>query len=213
MKITHTLAAAGFATLLTTSALGANFSIREIPDAGKVEISGTVESIQNERRFTLSDGSDSIKVDIESQDSVVLQKGANVTVRGNVDKGLLSKDINATSIDIEKGLVQASSDAIEGHTGASMQGASSYTIDQLPARGMVKVYGTVSDVDSEKAFTLKDATGSVEIDVEGNQAAAIVEGAEVTVVGYVDESMFSKSINATKVLVTADATRTARGTN
>ncbi len=197
---------AGVAALLSTTALAAVSNIKEMENGSQISITGTVESVKNEREFKLRDSTGTINVDIESNESVVLKQGDSVTVSGKVDKGLLKTDINANTVKVNKNIAQAVGDAIEGRTGVSLEGATPYDINKLPKEGLVKVSGTVTDVDNEKEFTLKDATGAINVDVESAEKAAITKGAEVTVIGYVDKSMFGKDINASRVLVTADAT-------
>lgn len=193
--------------LMCTSAMAANgtISIKDLPDGGEVSLTGTVDAIDNEREFTLRDSTGAIDVEIKSAESVVLKKGDKVSVSGTIDKGLTSTEIDAKSVVVHKNISETIGEAIEGSTGVSIQGAESYHINNLPKEGMVKISGTVTEVDSEKEFTLKDSTGSIDIDVESSEAAALTKGAQVTVIGYVDNGMLGKDINATKVLVQADA--------
>jgi uncharacterized protein YdeI (BOF family) len=199
------LVAASLTALVTTSALAAISTIKDMKNGSQVSISGTVENVKNEREFTLRDKSGTIDVDIDSNQSVVLKAGDTVSVLGVIDSGITGTDINAREVTVKKDLVKAITDSIEGNSTASLEGATSYNIKNLPKEGLVKVSGTVTDVDNEKAFTLKDDTGSVDVHVKSAEKAALTTGAQVTVIGYVDNGMFSKDINARKVLVVADA--------
>jgi uncharacterized protein YdeI (BOF family) len=200
------LYAVGAAALLSTSALAAGISIKTLPDEGQVTLKGTVDKVNSEREFTLRDSSGTINVDIESSQSVVLKEGDEVTVSGKVDKDITGKDINASNVQVNKGLAQGLKDTVKGIPGVSTTAASAFNIKNLPDNGMVKITGTVTDVSGEKEFTLKDDTGSIDVDVESSQNAALAEGARVTVIGNVDKGMLGKNINATEVIVIADAT-------
>lgn len=190
------------------SAAGAA-TIDNLPEEGMVTLSGTVESINNDREFTLRDQTGTIDVDIESGQSMTLKKGDQVTVTGKIDDDITGTDINATRIEVSKGLTQDMNDAVKSIPGVSTGDAQAYNIKDLPDEGMVKISGTVSDVDNEKEFTLKDRTGSINIDVEAPESALVTEGAEVTVIGQVNSGMLGKDINATKVMVVANAPRAA----
>lgn len=208
------IAVGGFAALLSTSALAANVMINQLPDSGTVTLSGTVSKVKNEKEFTLRDSSGTVDVNIENGQSVVLKEGAKVSVNGTVDKGILGKDINASSVTVDKSMSEAVSEGIEKNTSMSMEGAQNFTISQLPKEGKVKISGTVTDVDNEKEFTLKDASGSIDVDLdESAESAALKQGAEVTVIGYVDNGMTGKDINATKVMVINEASPAAGTTN
>jgi uncharacterized protein YdeI (BOF family) len=196
---------AGVAALLSSTAMAANISVKTLPDEGQVTINGVVDSVHNEREFTLRDNSGKINVDIESSQSVVLKEGDEVTVTGKIDKDITGKDINASKVDVRKGIVQGVSDAVKGIPGVSTTSASAFNINSLPDNGMVKVTGTVTDVSGEKAFTLKDDTGTIDVDVESRQNAALTEGAKVTVIGNIDKGLLGKDIKATEVIVIADS--------
>ncbi len=201
------LTSIGLAALLSTSALAAITNVRDLKDGSPVTLSGTVDSVQNEREFTLRDESGEIGIDIKSTQSVVLKPGDKVTVNGRVDKNLLGTDIDASNVAVSKSVARAIGDSIEGNTSLSFEGATAYNIHSLPKEGLVKVSGTVTDIDNEKQFTVKDSTGSIKVDVESAEAAELATGAQVTVIGYVDSGIFTKDIDARKVLVVADASR------
>lgn len=197
--------------LLSSSALAKNIDeLKSMKGGSPVTFSATVDSVDNEREFTVRDKSGTIDVEITSEQSVVLEKGDKVTIIGKLDKNPLGTEINASKVTVSKNIARAVGDAIEGHTSVSLEGATSYDIKNLPKEGLVKVSGTVSDVDNEKEFTVRDATGSVNVDVKSEETVALTKGAEVTVIGYVDNGMFGKDIQAHKVLVIADATPMAK---
>jgi hypothetical protein len=60
-------------------------------------------------------------------------------------------------------------------------------------------------VDNEKNFTVKDETGKVDVKVISAQNAGLTKGARVTVVGQVNKGMMGKDIEATQVIVLANA--------
>lgn len=202
---------AGLTALMAGTALSATqTTIKSLPDKGEVSISGTVASVENEREFTLRDETGSIGVDIASNQSVVLKKGDKVTVTGMVDSGITGTDINASDVTVHKDMSEAMGDVIEGNTAISFEGASSYKISQLPKEGLVKISGTVSDVDNETAFTVRDDSGKIDVNMESAESAALTKGATVTVIGYVDSGLLGKDINAKKVLVVESAKPVAR---
>jgi len=196
---------AGLSALLSGTALAADTTIKTLPEKGTVSLSGTVASVENPREFTLRDATGTIGVDISSSQSVVLKKGDKVTVNGVIDNDITGTDINATEVTVHKDMSEAIGDVIEGNTAISFEGATPYTIAQLPKEGLVKVSGTVTDVEDENAFTLKDSTGKIDVDMESSEAAALTKGASVTVIGYIDSGILGKDINAKKVLVVESA--------
>lgn len=203
----HIYLAAGVAALLSTSALaGEIVSIANLDNKAEVTINGVVDSVENEREFTLRDSAGAkIGVDITSNESLSLKKGDNITVSGTVDRGMTGTDINAHSVSVSKTLVKGLKDAVRSVPGISTTDAQAFNIVDLPREGMVKVTGTVSEVDSEKAFTLRDKTGAINVDVVSAQNAVVTKGAEVTVIGSIDNGIFSKGINATEVLVISNS--------
>lgn len=206
MKRTYCFTAAGIAALLSSSALAAMTTVKNLPDRGSVTLEGVVKSVENEREFTLQDGTGTISVDIESTQSVVLKEGDQVSVSGTVDKDITGTDINASAVEVKKGFVQGMSDSVRSVPGVSTTDAQAFTIDSLPTEGMVKVTGHVSDVDNEQEFTLKDETGTIDVDVTSAEKAALTEGATVTVIGLIDSGLMTRHLKAQQVLVVADAT-------
>lgn len=201
------------AVLLSTAAYAAENSsvknVKNMSNGQKVQVVGTVDSVNNEREFTLIDkAGEKIDVDIESNQSIVLSKGNEVTVMGAVDKDVTGTDINASNVEVIKNPLKAAGEVLEGNTAVSFDGATNSDIKNLPKSGLVKVDGTVKSVSSEKKFTLQDETGSIDVDVDSSQNAAVTKGAHVTVVGYVDKGLLGSDINAKKVIVTSNA-RTA----
>lgn len=205
MKMTKTLTALGIATLTATSALAATTEIKSLPKSGNVTLEGVVESVQNEREFTLRDNTGKIGIDMPKNQSVVLKVGSRVTVSGEIDRDIAGVDINANRVDVHNGLAQAISDNIEGGNDMSLQGATAYEIKSLPDSGLVKVTGMVSDVDDERNFTVKDTTGKIDVKLTSAQTAALTEGARVTVIGRVDKGLTGKDLEASQVIVLANA--------
>ena len=184
----------------------AKVKISDIPgtqvERSRVAVEGKVESIQDSRNFTLNDGTGLIKIQISNNEPIVLKKGNSVTVTGFVKKGTGKISINARSVTVKKDIVQTVQDAVEGNTDMSFQGAKTYSIHGLPDQGLVKVSGTVTDVANAKEFSMKDKTAAINIDVESGEIATLTKGAHVTVIGKVDQGVYGKDINATKVIVT-----------
>lgn len=211
MKKIHTsMAAASVAAiLLSTTVLAAEASptAANLKNGDAISLSGTVEKVKNEREFVLrSSAGEKLAVEIESSQSVVLEKGQNVSLSGTVDKGLLGTEIKATQVSPFKSTAKKVGEALEEATGVSVETATAYDLRNLPDTGLVQISGTVTAVENEKEFTLKDQTGrSIDVAIGSSEAAALHEGAEVNVTGYVEKSLLGKDINATKVDVLADA--------
>ena len=208
MQHTKTFAAIAVLALSATGALANNNAtirgLNDLKDGTPVAVVGTVDDINHESEFTLRDATGTINVDIEGQQSVVLQKGQQVTVRGNVDRDITGTDINATSIEVSQNMGQAIEDTIEANTNVSFKGAAPSTVQALPKTGLVKLQGRVSAVENEKEFTLTDDTGSIDVNITSDKAAALKQGADVTVVGYVNDGMMGRDINASDVYVAAN---------
>lgn len=205
MKNVKAITIVGLATLAASAAMAANSSIGALPKSGNVTLEGIVDSVQNEREFTLRDDTGKVGIDLPKNQSVVLKVGSHVTVNGAIDRDLAGVDINATNVSVHTTVGQKVSDNIEGKTDMSLQGATSYEIKSLPDAGLVKVTGVVSDVDNEKNFTVKDATGSVDVTLTSTQNAALAEGSRVTVIGQIDKGITGKDIEASQVIVLANA--------
>ena len=75
-------------------------TIQALPATGLVKVNGVVSRVGNSKNFTLKDSTGNIGVTIVSGESASLKKGTEVTVVGNVDKGLLGKSINAIQVDV-----------------------------------------------------------------------------------------------------------------
>jgi uncharacterized protein YdeI (BOF family) len=201
---------AGIAAFLSTSTLAVEISsiaeISKMENKSDVTITGVVNSVQNERKFTLRDSTDNtIKIEIDSNESVALKQGDNITVSGTVDRGIIGTNINADSVNVNKSFVTGAKEAARTIPGVSTTDAEAFNISDLPKSGMVKITGKVVDIDNEKEFTLRDETGSINIDIVSAQNAAITEGAEVTVIGNVNNGMLGKSIDAKEVLIVSNA--------
>lgn len=87
-----------------TSLEGAEiYQIKDLPEEGLVKVSGTVINVANEKEFTLTDQTGTIDIDLEGGVAAAVKKGTKVTVIGYIDKGVISKDINATRVIILEG--------------------------------------------------------------------------------------------------------------
>lgn len=202
-----TFAMLGLATMLSTAAIAADLTVSTLPDKGAVTLNGTVDKVKNEREFVFRDASGDVAVEITSNQSVVLKPGQEITVFGEVDKGITGTEIKASKVSVHKDVAESVGEAVTNiANNVTGKGAIPTTVKALPDQGLVQLTGTVSDVDNEKKFTLKDSTGTVEVDIESAESAALSEGAQVNVTGYVDKGLLGKNINATNIQVVADAT-------
>ena len=196
MKNRHILAATTALYLIAAPAFAAPSApattINALPDSGNVMLSGTVDSVRNDREFTLRDATGTVDVKLPANQSAVLQQGETVAVSGNIESSWLGKDINATSVERQSAAMNA-------------EKAQTVQISQLPKQGLVKLTGTVDSVGSGKSFTLKDPTGKVDVSMQSSENVALMKGSEVSVIGYVDNSMLGKKLRATHVSVVAEA--------
>jgi len=76
-------------------------TVKTIPASGLIKVNGTVDSIDNAKKFTLKDSTGNVDVNIKSSESASLTKGAHVTVIGYPDKGMLGTTINATKVELQ----------------------------------------------------------------------------------------------------------------
>jgi uncharacterized protein YdeI (BOF family) len=204
MKLAQTIASTSLALLLsTTGALAATAnSVDAMQNGSPVALTGTVENFTSAKSFTLRDASGTVEIDLSSTPSIVLKNGDKVDVSGTVDKGVLGAKIVATTVDEDKNVGQQIGEAIDSVTGQNQaSNATPVSIKTLPTSGLVKIQGTVASVSNAKKFTLKDSTGTIDVAIQSSQSASLQKGTPVTVVGYVDNGLFSKSINATQVEV------------
>lgn len=206
MKIRHTLAVAGIATLLSVpfaiNAWAATAtpisSVKNLSNGEDVTVTGTVQDFDERHPFTLQDSSGNIQIDLSSAKPIVLKNGQKVTITGTIDKGLLTTDIMATDVNIDTSVGEKIGNAIDSITGQSTStDAQVVRVQSLPDTGLVKIKGVVDSVDGSKKFTLRDSTGQVDVNLKQDQT--LRRGSEVTVVGYVDKSLIGKGINATEV--------------
>lgn len=210
MKFMKATIIAGIVALSAAPALAAVTSaaaIKNLPDGGGVTLNGTVEDFDSEHFFTLRDSTGTVKIDLSAAKSVVLTNGERVTVAGTIrNRGILGTSISARTVSEDKGVGQRIGEAIDSATGEDAAGyARTANIVSLPKSGLVKINGTVDSVDSEKKFTLKDQTGHIDIAIKPGMSASLNKGTEVTVVGYVNNGMLGKSIEATEVDVVASS--------
>lgn len=79
--------------------------IKNLPDEGLVQLTGTVKKVDGKTDFTLADATGEIEIDIAKETFVeAITEGARVSVIGYVDKGLLfGTDIDAVKVSIVDG--------------------------------------------------------------------------------------------------------------
>ncbi len=206
MTRTKTLLIVSAAVLLSAApASAAGTAIKNLVDGREVTVSGTVEELKGRAAFTLRDSSGTVKVDSHAAPSLVLKNGEHVTVTGVVEKGMLGTTLAARKVEQDKTFGEEMQDTIDAVTGEDPY-ASARLVDvkSLPDKGLVRIEGTVDDLDGARAFTLKDGTGHVDIRLPEGQSASLHKGAAVSVIGYVDTGLLEKTINARKVVVRAD---------
>lgn len=108
--------------------------------------------------------------------------------------------MNLTAASLIAALMSTAAMAAVDDTARATPNASSVaasTIQSLPMDGRVRVMGTVQRVKNEEEFTLMDATGT--IDVESDGETRLQEGEKVTVIGEMEDGLMGKSIEAERV--------------
>lgn len=75
------------------------------------------------------------------------------------------------------------------------------SVSALPTEGYVVLAGTVEKVENDSLFILRDHSGTIDVEVEAATTLPLEEGSVVTVFGYMDSGLFSKDINATRVVI------------
>lgn len=84
---------------------------------------------------------------------------------------------------------------------AAHASSTEHTVNGLPADGYVVIAGTVEKVEDDRLFVLRDHSGTIDVEVEATTTLPLEEGAVVTVFGYMDSGIFTKDINATRVVI------------
>jgi len=92
-----------------------NVRIGKLPAQGMVQITGIVDKVSDQKNFTLKDTTGAVDVSIQSDENVVLAKGAEVTVTGYVNNGILGKKIRATHV-----ILLSNAPADTGHMNAGV---------------------------------------------------------------------------------------------
>jgi cytochrome c-type biogenesis protein CcmE len=80
----------------------------------------------------------------------------------------------------------------------------SYTTNNLPSQGMVRIDGVVQQVNGNE-FVLSDQRGLV--DVRTNDMVNLQEGERVTVIGSVQDGFIGREINARKIMTQSPTDR------
>jgi uncharacterized protein YdeI (BOF family) len=172
-------------------------TISNLPYKGTSLLAGNVEEIKDERTFLLTDPSGYIDVHIVSDTSLMLRPGDRVYVTGTSHTGLLGRNFEATRIQVKKDpattLTKAPTDAAEPATPVK--------VNQLPKEGIVQVSGHVEHIDDAQHFTVKDYTGKVKVELQGDDYALMQEGVPVMVVGFVHDGFLGKEIRATRMKI------------
>jgi uncharacterized protein YdeI (BOF family) len=183
-------------------AAGADISIHNLnrlPDGRRVRLNGTVEAVQGKRDFILRDDSGHIEINLTSHEKIALTKGAEVTVSGRINRGLMGVNIDASSVTLRSKSEQAAAEKpLDSGLAAK---APAYTVATLPETGFVKVTGTVTTSENDREFVMKDATGLVDVSVADADASKVMKGSRVTVIGSVDRGVLGKDISASRIVV------------
>lgn len=101
MKLSHALYASVATVLISASAMAEGMSTQKaqagnLPEMGKVQLSGQVKEVDNEKEFTLSDATG--EVEINTANAINLEEGDQVIVIGHVNKGALGTEIDQAEV-------------------------------------------------------------------------------------------------------------------
>jgi uncharacterized protein YdeI (BOF family) len=91
--------------------------------------------------------------------------------------------------------------------GMAFAGGTGMSTSNLPDKGTVTLSGIVDNVSSNKEFTLRDNSGTIDVMITGNESLVLKNGDKVTVTGKVSNGFLGltgKSIDATQVAVQKD---------
>lgn len=204
IKSTTALVTAGFMLAVSSVASADDqskeyASIAQLPEAGSVTLTGTVEGISSNKEFTLRDANGKT-IEIDSKFQLTLHEGDRVKVVGVLDdKALgLGKEIDATSVTVIDAADETSRPETQeadepAPTEPSVKGGSGddemKAVDALPDEGPVTITGTIEKVaDDKMSFTLKGESGET-IDVHTKEAVTVTAGQKVKVTGVMDSEV------------------------
>jgi len=160
--------------------------VQGLPKVGAVTISGTVENIDGDKKFTLKDSSGDT-IDVNTNEKVNVKKDSAVTVNGTLDSEILGmgREIkNATISASGSAGISASQNSDHGTDKKSKTDL----VGQLPNTGMVEISGIVSEVNNtDNSFILKDKTGKT-IDVNSSENIYVKVGDRVSVHGEIESN-------------------------
>ncbi len=158
----------------TSTNANAAVTVKTLPKSGaSVSLDGTVESVSNNKNFTLRDATGAT-IDVESDQEIALNKGDRVSVDGKVDSTLLgfSKEIDASSIRItERANADMASEDTSRSTGNFLTDAQKATTGAIAGAG--SAIGSAAD---STVNATKNAASSVS-DTASNAANSVSERA------------------------------------
>jgi uncharacterized protein YdeI (BOF family) len=73
------------------------------------------------------------------------------------------------------------------------------TVGSLPPKGTVALSGTVEKVKSERIFTLRDSSGSIDVDIAADEAVVLEPGNQVRVIGNLRPGLFHSDFKARRI--------------
>jgi len=180
-------------------------SVMNMTDVYKLTLNGVVEEFDSQHAFMLRDSSGLVKIDLSSAQPMVLKNGEKVTVNGQAHQTILGADVIAYDVSEDNNVGEQIGAAIDSVTGQDAAGeAQFFKIKYLPKSGLVKINGIVDSVDSEKRFRLRDSTGHIDVTIRSDESASLNKGTPLTVIGYLDNGLLGKGINASEVHVRSE---------
>lgn len=208
MFYTRSIALASLgAVLLAGTAMARDtegLTVKQLPKKGKVTLSGTIDSIDDNKRFILRDSAGDT-IDVELQQAMELREGDRVKVQGAMDAEFLGmgKEINASVVTVtdradERSRVskQDKGTALTPEAIAKLAPAMGTPseevhtrIQALPKRDNIVIRGMVEALDKEnKSLVLKDTAGDT-IDVYSKDKLQVSKGDIVQIKGMVTDEV------------------------
>ncbi len=177
--------------------------------AQMLQTSGVVGAVQDNHRFTLhNDSWESGNIEIVSQRPITLHEGDLVRVTGTTDYNAKNGALRIVADEIKLSSASAASapqvvpaTMTREAGGANSTGAPEEhtSIKDLPPEGQVKVIGVVDNIPDTKSLSLRDNTGTLQVNTEALDKPLPAVGTEVTILGAMQSSLLQKELIAQKL--------------
>jgi len=181
-----------------------NVAIKDLPKSGPITLTGTIESVENGKKFSLRDANDDT-IDVETSNETSLTEGDFVKVQGSLDDKAMGMGRKIISASVTKlgshgtGAKPGDDNRAAGQNRSDATSANASTsIAALPTEGAIIIAGTVDATKPDNVFTLRDADGKT-IDVQTPTKLSLQQGDYVQVEGTARTSGETREIAAASV--------------